>query len=473
MTSPETSAEPFARFKARLQQCEPSQEHLLQFWPQLSPQQQQSFAAEMEALDLAELTKLYRGHDDAPDWTALAQRAQSPPAIRLQGENPIRQDAARAAGEQLLRDGRVGMILVAGGQGTRLGFPHPKGMFPIGPVSGRTLFQVIIEQLLAVGRRFGRSIPLYLMTSSATHDETVTFLNQHARFGMREEDLIVFCQGSMPALDAATGRLLLDEPGKLSLSPDGHGGMLAAFAKGGALQHAKARGITQIFYGQVDNPLLQVCSPELLGYHTLAASEMTTQVVRKRHPLERVGNVVSIDGRVQIIEYSDLPESAAKQTNPDGTLRLWAGNLAVHVFAFAFLERAASAADSLPFHRARKKVPYVDPQGQRIDPAQPNGLKFERFIFDLLPQARNALVVEADPAEAFAPVKNADGEPTDSPTTAKAAMVALHRRWLGEAGITVGDGVAVELSPFVALDAEELRTKGLSRSAVTRATFFQ
>lgn len=461
------------RLRTRLDDCTPSQGHLLQFWPQLNTVEQESLAREIEALDFTQLAQLFGGHDDAPDWDALAGKAQSPPAIRLQGNNRFDSGSARQAGEQLLRDGRVGMILVAGGQGTRLGFPHPKGMFPVGPVSGRSLFQVLIEQLLAVGRRFGRSIPLYLMTSTATHDETIEFLDAHDRFGLHEDDLIVFCQGSMPALDAASGRLLLAEPGKLSLSPDGHGGMLSAWVRSGALAHAKSRGLTQIFYGQVDNPLLQVCSAELLGYHLLSESEMTTQVVRKRQPLERVGNVVSIDGNVQIIEYSDLPEAAAKRKNPDGTLALWAGNLAVHVFAYSFLERMASNADSLPFHRARKKVPYVSADGTRIEPTQPNGLKFERFIFDLLPQARNALVVEADPADAFAPVKNADGEATDTPTTAKAAMMALHRQWLHEAGIDVHDRVDVEISPFVALDAAELRAKGLPRTPVTRPTFFQ
>ncbi len=136
--------------------------------------------------------------------------------------------AARDRGERALRDGKIGAVLVAGGQGTRLGFDHPKGLFPIGPLSQAPLFQILFEKLLAVRRRYGVSIPLYIMTSPATHDETVAALDEHAQFGLPAEDVIVFCQGTMPAVDDQTGKLLLEERGSLFLSPDGHGGMLRA-----------------------------------------------------------------------------------------------------------------------------------------------------------------------------------------------------------------------------------------------------
>jgi len=452
---------------ARLQQellehlgrFERSQEHLLRHWGQLTEPQRERLARQVLELQPPLLMQLFRGEDDAPDWTQLANLAEPPSAVRLAGTSATARQEARQRGEQLLRDGRLGMVLVAGGQGTRLGFPYPKGMFPIGPVSGRSLFQVLIEHLRAVSRRYDTRVPLYVMTSFATHQETVAFLEKHDRFGLAADDLIVFCQGTMPALDAATGDLLLAEPDSLALSPDGHGGMLPAFVGAGGLRHAQDRGIQQLFYGQIDNPLLQVCDPELIGFHDLANSEMTTQVVRKREPMERVGNVVSIGGSVRIIEYSDLPEAAARRTDEAGELLLWAGNIAVHVFSRAFLERAAADPQSLPFHRARKKVPHLDAQGRPVDPTQPNGLKFERFIFDLLPQARNALVVEADASSAFAPVKNADSEPCDSPRTAKEAMLRLHARWLVEADIDVPPDLAVEISPFLALNAAELRQR--------------
>ncbi len=368
------------------------------------------------------------------------------------------------------------MILVAGGQGTRLGFDHPKGMFRIGPVSGRTLFQIHVEKLLATVGRFGVRIPLYLMTSPATHDETVKYLNANDRFGLPVEDLHVFCQGTMPAVDAATGRVLLEAVDRLALSPNGHGGMLAAFATSGAMADAQRRGISQLFYFQVDNPLVEIAGPEYIGYHVLSDSEMTTQVIAKRDPLEKVGNVVSADGRSLVIEYSDLPDDIARLTNADGSLKIWAGSIAVHVFDLAFLRRMAGQLDSqsgeFPFHIANKKVAYIDPSGKRVEPAKPNAIKFERFIFDLMPAARNAIVVEVDPAKAFAPLKNASGAAADTPESVKAQMVALHREWLSAAGAEVGDA-AVEISPWFALDAEELRGKVRVGTKFTEPTYLK
>ena len=248
--------------------------------------------------------------------------------------------------------------------------------------------------------------------------------------------------------------------------------MLQALAESGCLADVRARGIKYLFYGQVDNPLLAVCDPYLIGCHILSRSQMTTQVAQKRDPLERVGNVVSAGGRVHIIEYTDLPESAARQTNADGSLKLWAGNLAVHVFDVDFLEAAAADPDALPFHTAHKKVPYVNAAGKLVEPDKPNALRFERFIFDLLPRAENALVVEADPAEAFAPVKNADGEKTDTPAAAKAAMIALHRRWLRQAGMQIAEAVAVEINPLWALDAGEIARKMRPGTRIERNTYF-
>jgi UDP-N-acetylglucosamine/UDP-N-acetylgalactosamine diphosphorylase len=276
----------------------------------------------------------------------------------------------------------------------------------------------------------------------------------------------------MPAVDLKSGKLLLEAKDSLALSPDGHGGTLAALARHGCLQDIQQRGIEQLFYFQVDNPLTQICDPQFIGYHLLCGSEMSTQAVAKRDPAERVGVIVAIDGKVQILEYSDLPAEHAARRDADGSLWLWAGNTAIHVFDVAFLERMQHTADALPFHRAKKKVPFIDEAGQLVEPEKPNAIKFERFIFDLLPHARHAIVVEVDPAEGFAPVKNASGEPRDTPETARAAMIALHRRWLREAGARVGDDIAVEISPQFALDAKELKAKIRPGTAVTGPKYF-
>jgi UDP-N-acetylglucosamine/UDP-N-acetylgalactosamine diphosphorylase len=253
--------------------------------------------------------------------------------------------------------------------------------------------------------------------------------------------------------------LLLEAKDSLALSPDGHGGTVAALAKAGCLADAESRGVELLSYVQVDNPLVALCDVDLLGHHLMSGSEMTTQVVRKRFPMEKVGNVVVVDGRVQIIEYSDLPEEAANRRKDSGELLLWAGNIAVHVLDRKFLQKAAAWSEALPFHRASKAVPYLDEAGNLVQPTKPNAIKYERFIFDLLPHAENAFVVEAVASEAFAPVKNANGAATDTPELAMKAISDLHRGWLEAAGSRVAPEILVEINAKYALDAKELKSK--------------
>ncbi|HUY32669.1 MAG TPA: UTP--glucose-1-phosphate uridylyltransferase [Pirellulales bacterium] len=449
------------------------QEHLLACWDRLSPNDRIELATQIKSVDFERLGRLFREEQVSEDWAALSLRAEGPPAARLRGQNSFAPEQARRRGQEALEAGRIGLVLVAGGQGTRLGFDRPKGLYPIGPISHASLLQILIEKLVAVGQRHTVAIPLYLMTSPATQRETVEFLAAHDRFGQGEADLTVFSQGTMPAVDAAGGRVLLEAPGRLALSPDGHGGLLAALAAGGALLDIRRRGIEQLFYIQVDNPLAAVCDAEFIGYHLLAGSEMSTQVVAKQTPADRVGNVVSIDGRVRIIEYIDLPPEAGERRLPDGSLKLWAGNIAVHVFDVELLERTAAEGGGLPFHRAKKKVPYLDDDGRLIEPAKENAIKFEQFIFDLLPAARNPLVVEVDEKTHFAPLKNKPGEKRDTQEHVRSAMVALHTDWLRRAGADVAHDVPVEISPRFALDAAELATRIEPGLNVTSATYFQ
>lgn len=449
------------------------QEHLLAYWDQLSDAQREALAAQIRAVDFALVDRLYQRRADDAGIRHLADQAESPPAIRLDtAKNRFTPDEARLRGNELLDAGQVGAMLVAGGQGTRLGFDHPKGMFQIGPVSGRTLFQVHVEKIVAVARRHGVRVPLYLMTSPATHEETIEFFARNDRFGLPEEDLCIFCQGTMPAVDEASGKLILDSPDRLATSPDGHGGMLAAFASSGMLADVQRRSIRQLFYFQVDNPLVDLCGAEYLGYHLLARSEMTTQVIAKREPLEKVGNVVKVGQRLMVIEYSDLPDDIAQRKNPDGSLAIWAGSIAVHIFDVGFLARMAESAEGLPFHYAHKKVAFLDPaSGRRIEPEKTNAIKFERFIFDLMPWAHNALVVEVDAQRAFAPLKNAPGAKADTPESVQGQMTSHCREWLRGAGVEVPEGVPVEISPLMALDAKELAAKIRPGTRITEATY--
>lgn len=455
------------------------QEHLVAFWGELSTTEQAGLAEQIREIDFDQLAKLYEARDQAEDIESLVERSTSPPAFRLDKQtNRFSVEEAKTRAAEVLAAGKVGVILVAGGQGTRLGFEHPKGMYPIGPVSDATLFQIHIEKVRALAKQYGRSVPLYVMTSPATHEETIEFLDKHDRFGLPAEDLIFFCQGTMPAVDMATGKVLLAERGQLALSPDGHGGMLAAMKKSGALADAQRRGIEHLFYLQVDNPLVDIGGEEFLGYHLLCGSELSSQVVAKQDPMERVGCVVQIDDRLHVIEYSDLPDSAAKQRAADGSLDIWAGSIAVHVMDVGLLARMADQAQGLPFHIARKTVDYIDREGELvepnelIEPNEPTAIKFERFIFDLLPSAKNAIVVEIDPHEGFAPLKNASGEPKDTPEYVQEYMVGLHRQWLITAGAEVAEGVPVEISPLFARTAEQVAERVKRGTRFIESTYF-
>ncbi len=461
-----------------IEKLEPyGQSHLLSFWDELSPQQQQHLEAEISSVDFAQLQTLHRkaAASDTP-WAEMADRAVSPPAVTLEDwKDPARSQTAKDAGEKALKSGEVGFILVAGGQGTRLGFDKPKGMYPIGPISQRTLFQMMTDLVKARTQHYGKPIPLYLMTSPATHDDTKRHAHEESNFGLQDGDFQIFCQGTMPAVDHLTGNCLLKSKHELFLSPDGHGGLLKALTASNCLADAAQRGLKYLFYCQIDNPLAQICDPLLIGLHILEKSQVTSQVVRKHQPLQRVGNVVMIDNRVQIIEYSDLPEFNARQTTPDGSLKFWAGSIAVHVFDVSFLEHVAtqiqSAEPLLPFHIAHKMVPYIDQTGQAVDPQQNNAFKFERFVFDLLPLAQRSIVVEVDPAEGFAAVKNAAPATTETAETTQAAIVAQHKRWLMAAGVKVAENVKVEIHPSLAHDADAVQAKLTQHAPISADTY--
>jgi len=452
-------AEPCSSLEELKTLCGSQHDYLLSHWDSLSDMQRLGLGAQIRQIDFDGIRRELSSQEKSCDWSQLAHKAEPPEAVRLADRTDSLIQQAGHEGAQAIASGQVAMVLVAGGQGTRLGFDQPKGMFAIGPVSGRTLFQMHADSLRGAMKRHGVPIPFLVMTGPSTDQPTREYFAQNSNLGLDPNDLLIFEQGTMPAIDATTGRILMDSPSSIALSPDGHGGIVRALAKTGWLEEAKQRGIRHLFYAQVDNPLVRACDPVLIGLHRLAGSQATTQVVEKRFATEKVGNVVKLDGKTQIIEYSDLPEEIAKQTNPDGSLKLWAGNIAVHVFDVDFLERCCQSVDALPFHRARKAVAYVDEFGNAQAPKEPNAIKLERFVFDLLPAADKALVVEALAAEAFAPVKNAIGSPTDTPETCKAALVGLHRQWLKNAGSFVDEACSVEIHPMWAWDQHEVQAK--------------
>jgi UDP-N-acetylglucosamine/UDP-N-acetylgalactosamine diphosphorylase len=440
------------------------QEHVLRFADRLDPAGRQKLAGQLEALDLklvARLADEYVRNKPPLTLPTDIQPVQAYPRVPDPDHRTLYRDA-RARGEQLLKEGKVAAFLVAGGQGTRLGYDGPKGEYPVTPVKSKPLFQVFAEQLLAHSRDAGKPVPWYVMTSDANDAQTREFFKKNAHFGYPPADVFFFQQGMMPAF-SMDGRMLLGGPDSLALSPDGHGGSLRALERSGALADMKRRGVVHLSYFQVDNPIVHVVDPLFLGLHDLTGSEMSSKTVPKADALEKVGNFVVADGKVQVIEYSDLPEALARKTAPDGSLLFNAGSIAIHALRVSFVERLNSGGSlQLPWHRAEKKVPYVNEQGETVKPHQPNAVKLEQFVFDAIPLAANAIVYTTDRAEEFSPVKNAEG--TDSPMTSRRDQVRRAARWLREAGVEVptkaGEPDAtLEIDPLYATSAEQLKQR--------------
>jgi UDP-N-acetylglucosamine/UDP-N-acetylgalactosamine diphosphorylase len=275
----------------------------------------------------------------------------------------------------------------------------------------------------------------------------------------------------MPAV-TFDGKIMLETRSALALSPDGHGGSLRALARSGSLDLMRREGIDTLSYFQVDNPLVRVIDPAFIGWHVLRGSEMSSKMVTKAYAEEKVGHFCVQNGKTVVIEYSDLPMDLQRQKDANGQLRYIAGSIAIHVLDREFVQRTAASgggAQALPFHRADKKIPTVDAGGQAIKPDKPNGVKFEMFVFDALPFARNPVVIETLRENDFSPVKNAEG--VDSPKTSRDDQLRQYARWLAANGAAVATDdtglpkAAIEVSPLFGYDEESFADawKKLSR----------
>lgn len=459
-----------------------NQPHVIKFYDELNDAQRDQLLTQIESIDWPEVARLIESHVLNTPPLHLPTHIDPAPAY---SNTPTPDQAehyakAKALGEQLIQDGRVAAFTVAGGQGTRLGWDAPKGTFPATPVTGKPLFAVLAEYINKAQRKYNCVIPWYIMTSPANHRPTVDFFKQNNFFGLDPNNVTHFPQAMMPAIGLTgeqRGKALLASKNSLALSPNGHGGSLKALHTSGAIADMKARGITQISYTQIDNPTVHVVDPLFIGLHALDNAQMSSKMLPKTGPKEKLGNFCLADGRMTVIEYSDLPDELAFQTNPDGSLRFRAGSIAIHMIQVAFVENLSTSPTgfALPFHRAEKKVPCIDPNtAEPIAPESPNAIKFETFVFDALPLCDNSILYETDRIEEFAPIKNADtpdGQPiaTDSPASSKQLQTQRAARWLETHNVTIprdADGnvnAKIEISPLTATTPEDLANADLPK----------
>ncbi len=443
----------YAQAEKMLKSC--GQEHVLAYWKTLSKKQQSELLAQIATIEVKNVKYCAQALKKGGD-TFDSSKGKAPKVAELSGEAL---KSAIKLGEKELKAGRVAALLVAGGQGSRLGYDGPKGCYSIGPITGASLFYFHARKILARSIRYGASIPFYIMTSEANNEATVRCFEENDYFGLNPKDVFFFTQGMWPGM-TKEGKIILDQKGHIFMSPDGHGGLLAALKKSGALVDMKKRGIKSVFFFQVDNPLVEIADPAFIGYHIAEKSEYSLKLCAKRNPYEKVGMPMQFGNTFRMVEYTEMSDEQCNRKAKNGKLYFLYGSPAIHVFDRAFLEREASKA--MPLHLAFKKIPHVD-NGKVVKPTEPNGYKFEKFIFDILPNAKRAAFLAFDQKNEFSPVKNAEGN--DSPATCKMDMQNKWKKWFAEIGVKLPKGIPVEVDPAYAIDAADLRENGIALGA--------
>ncbi|MCL5945790.1 MAG: UDPGP type 1 family protein [Planctomycetes bacterium] len=442
------------------------QQHVFAFYHQLNTPQQAELDRQVAALDWTLVAELIRTVVLHPQPFKLPDHIEPAPYFLHTPRDATMREKyrlARTRGEELLRKNKIAAFVVAGGQGSRLGWNGPKGTFPATAVKNKPLFQCFAEYLRAMELRFKAVIPFYIMTSTANHRATVDFWAKSNFFGLPSDQIMFFPQGMLPAV-SLDGKVLLETPGTLALSPNGHGGSLLALHKSGALADMQRRGITHISYFQVDNPIVRCVDPLFIGLHDMEQADMSSKILPKLSSQEKLGNMCLVDGKMTVIEYSDFPDTLAEQRTADGALRFRAGSIALHAIRCEFVQRLNARGFALPYHRAEKKVPCVDiVTGKIWKPEKSNAIKMETFVFDALPLADRSMVYETDRLDEFAPIKNAEG--VDSIASSRQITTLRNSRWLEAAGVKVPrqpDGApdcTIEIAASFALYPEDIKAR--------------
>ena len=405
---------------------------------------QQEIADNVDSATLQRLRELVRGGEVTCPTSSITP---FPGVVDLASASASDRAEWERVGYELIASGKVAVLLLAGGQGSRLGYDHPKGMYSLGLPSGKSLFEIQANRILAVQRLAKARLPgasprgagdlidWYVMTSDATDAETRAFFAEKNCFGIPAARVHFFQQGMLPALNAA-GEMLLERPDKIALSPNGNAGVYQGLVKSGALAEMQAAGVKLVYQYGVDNVLAQVCDPTFLGFVHLSGADCASKAVAKAYPDERVGSLCLRDGKYGVVEYTEISDEARHMTDPvTGRLSFGASHICVNAFTTDFLARSALL--PLPFHLAHKKVPYVGEGGKVVEPAEPNAFKAEMFIFDMFAYADKMVVLAAPRAQEFSPLKNPPGSKADCPETSRNDLYALHKAWLEAAGAIV------------------------------------
>ncbi|KAK7063960.1 Udp-n-acetylglucosamine diphosphorylase [Favolaschia claudopus] len=466
-----------ASLRARYESA--GQAHLFSFWDTLSPSEQTVFAEQLSAIDIERVNRIYKKAVSA-EAEANAPSAHDPiEPLPKESTDTVKSEGKvqewRAIGLEAIAEGSVAVLLMAGGQGTRLGSSAPKGCYDIGLPSHKPLFQFQAERIARLQTLAEEEykkpagsviIPWYVMTSGPTRRETTEFFANNAYFGLDPKNVIIFEQGTLPCL-TMEGKVLLETKSRVAVAPDGNGGVYAATRaplspqdkSHTVLTDLAKRKILYVHAYCVDNCLVRVADPVFLGYSIKKQADCAAKVVPKSYPTESVGVVVQRGHKFSVVEYSEISKEQAERRDENGELSFRAGNIVNHFYTTACLNKIEAFEENLAFHIARKKIAHVDLEsGESVKPTKPNGMKLEMFVFDVFPYMEHFAVLEVFRNEEFSPLKNAPGTGSDDPDTSRRDLLAQHKRFLEKAGATVQEGVEIEISPLVSYAGEGLES---------------
>lgn len=389
-----------------------SQEHLLNGYENLPEVKQKQLLNQIENTDFELINSLY---SKTKETVEISESQLSPIEYwdrkRLNGEYKEFQEI----GEKAIKSGKLAAVTMAGGQGTRLGHKGPKGTFDIGLDSHKSLFELLCDSLKTEGKKYGVTIPWFIMTSKENNQETIDFFVKHKYFGYeKNKNIFFFEQGELPMVDTE-GKILIGEDGLIKEAADGHGGIYEALVKNGMTKKMRELGVEWIFIGGVDNCLAKMVDPVLMGLaiekHVTAAGKS----VVKANPQEKVGVFCKKNGKPSVVEYTEIPKEMSEATDKNGELIYGESHILCNLFNIDAVERMGKK--PLPYHTAYKKATYINDKGEKVVPDGPNAYKFEAFLFDAFGELDDMVILRVKREEEFAPVKNATG--TDSPETAR------------------------------------------------------
>jgi len=387
------------------------QEHLLNFFNELTQNEQEMLLNQIENIDFELVSKLYNERNNISNSDDLIEPLSYIDKLKLSTKEL---EEYTKMGEDAIKRGELAFATLAGGQGTRLGHNGPKGTFMLGINPDKSLFEVMCDSLKVAKRKYNVYIPWYIMTSRENNNSTMAFFESNNYFGYPKDRVKFFKQEELPML-TVDGKIILETKSKIKEAADGHGGIFEAMNKNDIIQDMETKGIKWVFIGGIDNVLLKMVDPVLMGLAIHKGVKLAGKSIVKSNPEEKVGVFCKRNGKPSVIEYTEITEEMAYESDAQGELLYGESHILCNMFSIDALKQIEN--EKLPYHTAFKKSSFVDDMGKEITPLAPNAYKFETFIFDAFNKFEDMLILRTLREEEFAPIKNKEG--VDSPETAR------------------------------------------------------